>query len=137
MADAEGGIQQAFAQFVDQDGEAIGNPNQGAPTFGFSWATSTSSTRSSSSDGERPVGPDQVVMDQKTADDERLRGRRHRRGPHPASAREFTISGIARFGTADSPAGATVALFDLPTAQEFLAEPGQVRRHLRRWPRTA
>ncbi len=36
-----------YAQFVDEDGEAIGNPNQGAPTLGFSWPRWTRSTPSS------------------------------------------------------------------------------------------
>src|SRR5262249_22889885 len=31
-----------------------------------------------------------------------------------------------RFGDTDSPAGATFALFDLPTAEAFIAQPGQV-----------
>ena len=41
-------------------------------------------------------------------------------------AREFTLAGIAKFGSADSPGGATFSLFDLPTAQEFVAKPGFV-----------
>ena len=36
-------------------------------------------------------------------------------GPH-----QFPLVGTARFGTIDSPGGANVALFDLPTAQEVL-----------------
>ena len=33
-------------------------------------------------------------------------------------------SGIARYGDVSSPGGATFALFDLPTAQEFVGKPG-------------
>ena len=36
VEDAEGQVQ-GFAQYVDQDGDPIGNPGQGAPTLGFSW----------------------------------------------------------------------------------------------------
>ena len=39
---------------------------------------------------------------------------------------EFTIAGIARFGTTDSPAGATFVGFTYNTAQKLLAEPGQI-----------
>ena len=44
------------------------------------------------------------------------------RGP----VRDFRISGIARFGSQDSPGGATYALFQLPTAQRAIAQPGKV-----------
>ena len=39
--------------------------------------------------------------------------------------RQFTIAGIATFGTADSPAGATAVLFTDAAATELLATPGQ------------
>ena len=42
-----------------------------------------------------------------------------------APPRQFTIAGIATFGTADSPAGATAVLFTDATATELLAAPGQ------------
>jgi len=40
-----------------------------------------------------------------------------------AGSREFTLVGIAGYGDVRSPGGATFALFDLATAQEFLAKP--------------
>jgi putative ABC transport system permease protein len=124
VADAEGGINTGFAQYVDQDGEKIGNPGQGAPTLGFSWPDIEELNPWVLTDGGPPVGPDQVVMDLATAEDNDFAV-----GDTVAvlsqDRREFTIAGIVRFGTADSPAGATVALFDLATAQDFLAEPGQ------------
>jgi putative ABC transport system permease protein len=125
VADAEGGINGAFAQYVDQDGEKIGNPGQGAPTLGFSWPEIDQLNPFVLSAGAPPVGPDQLVMDQKTADDNDFEVGDTVTVLTQQAPREFTISGIARFGTADSPAGATVALFDLPTAQELLAEPGK------------
>ena len=39
--------------------------------------------------------------------------------------RQFTIAGIATFGTADSPAGATAVLFTDAAASELLASPGE------------
>ena len=39
---------------------------------------------------------------------------------------QYTISGIARWGSADSPLGASITLFDLTTAQRVLGEPGHV-----------
>ena len=59
--------------------------------------------------------------------------RRRRPGPHPPrrSAQTFTITGIARFGTADNLAGATLAAFTLPTAQELVRRSRAFRRHQR------
>ena len=38
---------------------------------------------------------------------------------------EFELTAIVTFGTADSPAGASVALFDIAAAQRLIAEPGK------------
>ena len=67
--DADGQVQ-GFAQYVGADGEAIGNPGQGAPTLGFSWPEVEQLNPFVLVDGERPRGPNQVAMDKKTADDE-------------------------------------------------------------------
>ena len=51
-----------------------------------------------------------------------LRGRRqHQRSPPTARARRTTIVGIARFGDVESLGTATVAVFDLKTAQSMFA----------------
>ena len=39
--------------------------------------------------------------------------------------RTFTITGLARFGTANNLAGATLAAFDTPTAQALLGDVGK------------
>ena len=38
--------------------------------------------------------------------------------------RTFTLTGIARFGDVDSLGGATIALFDVATARQVLAQDG-------------
>ena len=124
MDDADGQVQ-GFAQYVGSDGEAIGNPGQGAPTLGFSWPEVEQLNPFVLVDGERPRGPNQVAMDKKTADDEGYEVGDTVEVLTQQEPQEFTISGITRFGSADSPAGATVALFDLPTAQAIIAEPGK------------
>ena len=43
-----------------------------------------------------------------------------------AGPREFTLVGVASYGDIASPGGATFALFDQPTASEFLLQPGFV-----------
>ena len=51
-----------------------------------------------------------------------------------ARRRTFTITGLARFGTADNLAGATLAAFDTPDGPGAAGRGGQVRRHQRRRP---
>jgi len=124
VADADGQVQ-GFAQYVDADGNAIGNPGQGAPTLGFSWPEVEELNPFVLTAGDRPRGAEEVAMDKATADDEGYEVGDTVQVLTQQEPQEFTISGIVRFGSADSPAGATVAIFDLPTAQGTIAEPGQ------------
>lgn len=124
VADADGQVQ-GFAQYVDEEGDPIGNPGQGAPTLGFSWPEVPQLNPFVLVDGDSPRGANQVVMDKATADNEDFEVGDTVSVLTQAEPQEFTIAGIATFGSADSPAGATVALFDLPTAQGLIAEPGK------------
>ena len=45
-----------------------------------------------------------------------------------ASPGVYTITGIATWGSADSPLGATIAAFDPATAASVLGQPGKVTR---------
>jgi putative ABC transport system permease protein len=124
VAIAEGSVF-GYAQVVGRDGQPLGNPNMGAPTVGANWTDTDALNVFVLADGRGPLAYDEVVLDKKTADDAGfavgdtatvlVRG-----GP-----RQVTISGIARFGEADSPAGATFVLFTTEAAQELVAEPGR------------
>ena len=118
VADAQG-LVQGFAQVVDADGDAIGNPGQGAPTFAMSYVGGALSPWQLTS-GSREPGPGELVVDKGTAD----RGDLSigdivtvltQTGPH-----QFRLVGTARFGSVDSPGGASVSIFDLATAQQVL-----------------
>lgn len=124
VAEADGQVQ-GYAQFVDRDGEAIGNPGQGAPTLGFSWPEVEELNPFVLVDGDRPVGPDQVVMDRASAETGDFAVGDTVEVLTQDGPGEFTVAGIATFGTADSPGGASVALFDLAAAQDLIAEPGK------------
>jgi putative ABC transport system permease protein len=123
VADAQGHVE-GFAQVVGTDGDPIGNPSTGAPTFGMSYQTGPTSPWVIV-EGQEP-GPGELVVDKHTADvGDLLVGDTvtvlTAAGPH-----EFPLVGIARFGTADSAAGSSASLFDLATAQALLAQPGEV-----------
>src|SRR5690606_28275674 len=77
-------------------------------------------------EGRAPEGPDEIVFDKRTADETGYHVGDVAAVQTTVGVSEATLVGIARFGTADSPAGASVTLFDAVTAQAVLAQPGQV-----------
>ncbi len=117
---AEGGVF-GYAQMIDPaTGDAIGGI--GPPTLGANW--SSTSTGLVLRSGARPVGPGQVAVDAGTAKKYGLEIKQVIRILFQGPPREFAISGIAGFGDADNLAGATLALFDTPTAQDVLGKTG-------------
>ena len=59
VEDAQG-IVQGFAQLVGSDGKAIGNPGQGAPTFGMNYVSGSMSPWQLT-EGSRPPGPSELL----------------------------------------------------------------------------
>jgi len=113
-----------YAQFVDKQGKAMGNPTQGPPTLGFAWIADPGLSPLRLADGAPPSGPGQVVMDKATADKGGFGLGDRVTILTAGGSEEFQVVGITRFGQVDSPLGATLAVFDLPTAQRVLGVPG-------------
>lgn len=126
VAEAEA-FAQGFARVIDKDGEPVGNPDFGPPTFGASWGEVEDLNPFDLVEGSQaPSGPDEIVLDKATADSTGYEigdtaGFQTLAGPG-----EATVVGIATFGTADSPLGASFVFFDLATAERLLGEPGEV-----------
>ena len=124
VAEAQGGVF-GYARLVGSDGEALGNPATGAPTFGGDWTESKQLNPFRIVEGNPPAADDEVVIDAKSAKDGKLAVGDTTtvlvQGP-PLTVR---VSGIAKFGSVDSPAGSTVTLFRNTVAQELIAEPGK------------
>jgi len=112
-----------YAQFVAPDGKAVSTG--GAPTIGVSFDPDPKMSALTLVQGKTPTTPHDVVMDRGTATKYHFvvgdRVKILLAGP----AQTFTLTGIARFGTADNLAGATLAAFWLPTAQQLFDLPGQ------------
>jgi putative ABC transport system permease protein len=113
-----------YAQLVGRDGEPVGDVSKN-PAFGTNWVTVDDLNPYELASGHAPTNDGEIVVDKASAD---------KAGYQPgdiatvltkSEPRQFTIAGIARFGTNDSPAGATAVLFTDATATELLAEPGQ------------
>jgi putative ABC transport system permease protein len=120
--DVAAGSVSGYAQLVDKKGEAI-TPN-GPPTIGTSWSPAELSPATEFRAGGPPRAAPDVVIDAATADEHGFKVGDEVRVLLVGGAREFTITGIIGFGEADNLAGATLAIFDLETAQRVLDRKG-------------
>jgi putative ABC transport system permease protein len=114
---------QGFAQFVDRSGHAISTG--GAPNLGVSFDPDQRISVLRLAQGTAPTTPQDVVMDEGTAQKYGFHVGDRVRVLLIGPSQTFAITGIARFGTANNLAGATIAAFDLPTAQSVLDRVGQ------------
>ena len=122
VADVQGDIQ-AFARIIGKDGKPIGTEGAGPPTFG-SVGEEFKGALWTISDGKFPENSTEVALDEASAKAGKFVVGDKVKVVAQAGSREFTLVGIASYGDVRSPGGATFALFDLATAQEFLAKPG-------------
>jgi putative ABC transport system permease protein len=111
------------AQLLDRDGEPI--QSSGNPTFGFGVDPDAGRFNPMRLvTGAWASGPDEVVIDQETADSRDFvvgdRIRVAAQGP----TRAFRISGIAGYGDVSTLGGATFAVWDVATARRMLGIAG-------------
>ena len=122
VADASGTVT-GYAQMIDPaTGDAIGGV--GPPTLGASWTDGPTSPLSLR-EGEPPAGPTDVGVDAATAKKFDLAIGDTITILFQGPPQEFTITGILGFGEADNLAGATLAAFDVATAQKVLDKVGE------------
>ena len=115
---------QGYARIIGKDGKPIGADN-GPPTFGGIASASVAGLWNIEK-GRLPVGPTEMVMDKATAKAGKFALGDTVRINAQSGSREFAMVGIVNYGDVSSPGGATFALFDQPTASEFLLKPGFV-----------
>ncbi len=126
VAVAEPSIQ-GYAQIIDEDGEPIGDPGFGPPTFGGNWGTVDELNPFTLVEGGRaPEAEDELVIDKRSADEAGFDVGDTVAVQTQSGVERYELVGIARFGTAGSPGGATFALTTLPAAQERIAQPGEI-----------
>jgi putative ABC transport system permease protein len=112
-----------YATLVDRAGEPIGR--NGNPTFGFGVDPRQERFNPLTLvEGAWASGPREVVIDAATAKDSGYGvgdaiGVATDGKPSP-----YEVVGVARFGEVDSLGGATIAVFDVPTAQRLLHKDG-------------
>ncbi len=122
VAYADGSVT-GYAQFIAPDGKAV--TTGGAPTIGFSFDPNRQLSVLTVTGGTAPTNSTEVAMDVGTADKYHFKVGDRVRVLLAGPTRTFTISGLVKFGSADNLAGATLAAFDLPTAQQVFGDVGQ------------
>jgi putative ABC transport system permease protein len=123
VAVAEGTIF-GYARLLGKDGQAVGRPDISAPAVGTVWSESELNPFQLTA-GQAPRAADEVVIDRKSAQDGKLAVGDTTTVLVQAGPQQVRIAGIATYGKADSPGGASFTMFSRSVADRLLAEPGK------------
>jgi putative ABC transport system permease protein len=125
---AMGGVyDEQAAKIIGRDGKAINT--QGAPSLGFGLDTSPEYAQFNPltlETGRYPRSPNEVVIDAGTADRQGYQVGDRVKVASLEPVREFTLTGIARYGDVDSLGTATFVVWEFRTAQRLLHREGEV-----------
>ncbi|HEY2131308.1 MAG TPA: FtsX-like permease family protein [Streptosporangiaceae bacterium] len=116
-----------YAQLVGRNGKPVGTAANGPPTLGVAWTSVPAlNPLRILPGGHPPRTASQVVIDKHSADVGHFRvGDRVEVLTQRAPGR-YTITGIATWGSADSPLGASITAFTPATAARVVGQPGKV-----------
>ncbi|HEY8724360.1 MAG TPA: FtsX-like permease family protein [Gaiellaceae bacterium] len=124
VALADGGVKSEATQLVDRNNKAI--VFGGAPNLGFSIENGDSQFNPLKLvSGAWPHG-DQIVIDENVATKKHFAVGDTIGVQAEGPVRHLRISGIVKFGSSAQLGGATLAGFDLPTAQQLFDKQGQI-----------
>ncbi|MFP5318382.1 MAG: ABC transporter permease [Acidimicrobiia bacterium] len=121
VARVEGSVG-GYAQPVDREGKAVSTG--GAPNLGFNWGQVEELNPLEVRTGRAPAAAGEVMFDAVTAREHDFELGQRVRVLTRSGSQEFTLVGTAGFGEADNLAGATLAIFDTPTAQRLFGKEG-------------
>jgi putative ABC transport system permease protein len=124
VAAAQGDIG-GYTRLIGTNGQALGNPAGGAPTMGGNWIPVPALNSFHLVAGHPPQAADQVVIDAKSARDGHLQVGDTTTVLVKGPPQRVRVAGIVKFGTADSPGGASVVLFPTAVAQRLITAPGK------------
>jgi putative ABC transport system permease protein len=119
---AADGVISARAVLLGRDGK----PLPGQFSVALSWPADTPfQAMFTGRDGTPPAGPDDVMIDRGSARHGHFAVGDRIEIAIGGQARPFTVAGITGYGSADSIAGGSMAVFDLRTAQQLFGLPGR------------
>jgi putative ABC transport system permease protein len=123
VAEAEGSVD-AEAHLIGRNGKAI--VFGGAPNLGFSIANGNSRFNPLTLVEGKWPGANEVVIDKATADKKDFSVGQQIGVEAQGPVRKLKISGLVKFGSVSTIGGATLAGFDLPTAQQLFQKKGEL-----------
>lgn len=124
VAAAVGGISDT-AQLTDKTGDLISTHGAPALAFGIDAGQERFNALTLTA-GSWPSGPDQIAIDVGTASAEGYAVGDTIGVAAKGPVRTFTVSGVVKFGKVDSIGSATIAVFDVPTAQTLFGKKGKL-----------
>jgi putative ABC transport system permease protein len=114
-----------YTRIIGKDGEPLGNPANGPPTFGTNWSDSKELNAFVLVEGRAPRADDEVVIDKQSAIDGHLAVGDTFTVLVQGPPQQVRLVGVGKYGDADSPGGATAVLFTPAAAQRFVGETGK------------
>jgi putative ABC transport system permease protein len=123
VAEAEGQVN-GEAHLIGRDGKAI--VYGGAPNLGFSIANGASRFNPLQLVSGTWPGANEVVIDKSTASKEHFKLGQTVGVQAVGPVKRLRISGLVKFGSVSTIGGATLAGFDLPTAQKLFGKTGKL-----------
>jgi putative ABC transport system permease protein len=122
---AVGDITDVDTKIVGRDGKPVGD----GPYFGSGYDSRVKGAQATTpyrlDSGRWPTGPGEVVIDAATAEKERYALGSHVRVTTPGAAKQYEVVGTTRFGEVKALGTATIAVFDLETAQSLFHKEGK------------
>jgi putative ABC transport system permease protein len=119
---AQGSIEDE-ARLVDEDNDPIG---RGGIAVGVDPAADQTLNPLQLVTGTWPEGDGEIAVDKATADKEHFQLGQRVGAFADGPVRSYRLSGIVRFGSVDSLAGATIAVYELSTAQRLFDKVGRL-----------
>jgi putative ABC transport system permease protein len=124
VAEAEGSVDSDAVQYIGDDGKAV--VYGGAPNLGFSIANGESRFNPLTLAEGSWSGPNEVVVDKATADKEDFEVGETVSVQGEGPIERLRVSGIVEFSSGLTLGGATLAGFDLSTAQRLMKKEGRL-----------
>ena len=126
VAQAEGSVSSESTHLIGNDGKVIQFGLGGSPNLGFSIASGTSPFNPFTLVTGTWPGPGEVVIDNETASKKHLEAGQDIDVQVEGPVQTFRVSGIMQFSSGLTIGGATLAGFDLPTAQALFEKRGRL-----------
>jgi putative ABC transport system permease protein len=123
--DGASGVVQDEAKLIDRSGDIISSGGAPALAFGIDPKEDARFNALSLVEGAWPAGGGQMVIDQKTANKADYSTGDTIGVSTADGVRQFEITGVAKFAGVSSIGGATISVFDVPTAQELFHKAGK------------